>query len=52
MLNLTLLQTLHATSKSSYQIISLFDRCIDMDERISGKQDRPNLIIEAPRAPK
>ena len=39
--------------KISYQIASLFDMYIDMGERIAGKQDRPNLIIEDPlRAPK
>ena len=32
----------------SYQIVSLFDMYIDMGERIAGKQDRPNLIIEDP----
>ena len=37
----------------SYQIASLFHMYIDMGERIAGKQDRPNLIIEDPlRAPK
>ena len=31
----------------------LFLRSLDMGERIAGKQDRPNLIIEDPlRAPK
>ena len=39
--------------KISYQIASLFDMYIYMDERIAGKQDRPSLIIEHPlRAPK
>ena len=38
--------------KISYQIVSLFDMYIDMGERITGKQDRPSLIIEDPlRAP-
>ena len=32
--------------KISYQIASLFHMYIDMGERIAGKQDRPNLIIE------
>ena len=37
----------------SYQIASLFDMYIDMDERIAGKQDGPSPIIEHPlRAPK
>ena len=34
--------------KISCQIASLFDMYIDMDERITGKQDRPSLIIEDP----
>ena len=34
--------------KMSYQIVSLFDMYIDMGERIAGKQDRHNLIIEYP----
>ena len=41
--------------KISYQIASLFHMTlyIDMGERITGKQDRPSLIIEDPlRAPK
>ena len=35
--------------KHSYQIASLFHMYIDMGERIGGKQDRPNLIIEGPQ---
>ena len=35
--------------KISYQIASLFHMYIDMGERIAGKQDRPNLIIEGPQ---
>ena len=34
--------------KMSYQIASLFHMYIDMGERIAGKQDRFNLIIEDP----
>ena len=34
--------------KISYQIVSLCDMYIDMGERITGKQDRPSLIIEDP----
>ena len=37
--------------KLSYQIASLCDMYIDMDERIAGKQDRPSLIIEDPSGP-
>ena len=37
--------------KISYQIVSLFDMCMDMGERIAGKQDRPSLIIEDPPPP-
>ena len=38
--------------KISYQITSLFNIYINMNERIAGKQDRPSLIIEHPlRAP-
>ena len=38
--------------KKSYQIVSLFDIYMDMDERIAGKQDKLSLIIEGPlRAP-
>ena len=33
---------------SYHRIVSLFDMCIDMGERIAGKQDRPSLIIEDP----
>ena len=35
----------------SYQIASLFHMYIDMAERIAGKQDRFNLIIEDPSGP-
>ena len=39
--------------KISYHIASLFDKYIDMGERIAAKEYRPSLIIEDPlRAPK
>ena len=47
------LHILGLSLKISYQIVSLFNMYIDMGERIAGKQDRPNLIIEDPlKAPK
>ena len=49
---LLFLHILDFNLKKSYQIASLFHMCIDMGERIAGKQDRPSLIIEDPPPPR